>query len=86
MTAYRCESASSEWPLDNGADALCTITTSRGETEITVGVNSTDTSPYLGYVWFSADAPVGPAWHEESCARWSGREYFGETPANRVRP
>ncbi len=41
MTAYRCESASSEWPLDNGADAICTITTSRGETEITVGVNST---------------------------------------------
>lgn len=86
MTAYTCDSASAEWPLENGADAICTITTPRGPTEITVGVNSTDGSPYLGYVWFSADAPVGAAWHTETCARWSGSQYFGETPTNRVRP
>ncbi len=86
MTAYTCDSASSEWPVDNRADAICTITTPRGPTEITVGVNGTDGSPYLGYVWFSADAPVGTAWHSEDCARWSGSQYYGETPANRVRP
>ena len=51
-----------------------------------VGVNSTDGSPYLGYVWFSADAPVGAAWYTEACARWSGSQYYGDTPANRVRP
>lgn len=86
MTSYTCDSASSEWPLDNGAEVICTITTPRGPTEITVHVNSTDTSPYLGYVWFSADSTVGAAWHTEDCARWSGSRYFGETPANRVRP
>ncbi len=86
MTAFTCPSASSEWPLDNRADAVCTITTARGASEITIGVNSTDGQPYLGYVWFSADAPTGTAWHGDDCARWSGRDYYGETPASRVRP
>jgi|GEM_PF-2397959 len=86
MTSYSCGSASSEWPRNNYADVVCTVTTPRGPTEITVGVNSPDGSPYLGFVWFSADAPIGAAWHGEECARWSGSRYSSDPPAGRVRP
>jgi hypothetical protein len=86
MASYTCPSASSEWPIDDGAHVVCTVTTPRGPTEITVTVNNTDALPYLGYVWFSSDAALGPAWHGDECARWSGRDYVDDAPADRVRP
>ena len=86
MTAYECTDASGEWPLDDGAEVTCTVTTPRGPTEITITVNSTSDYPYLGYVWFSPDAVVGPPWHGEDCARWSGHSYYLDPPADRVRP
>jgi hypothetical protein len=86
MTGYACTDASGEWPLDDGAEVLCTVTTPRGPTEITVTVNATSDYPYLGYVWFSPDAMVGPPWHGEECARWSGHSYYLDPPAGRVRP
>jgi hypothetical protein len=86
MTSYECTDASGGWPLDDGAEVRCTVTTSRGPTEITVTVNSTSGAPYLGYVWFSPDAMIGPPWHGEDCARWSGHSYDLDPPAGRVRP
>lgn len=86
MTSYSCPDASVEWPLDDGADVVCTLTTPRGPTEITVTVNGTGGMPYLGYVWFSPDAMLGPAWHGDECARWSGREYYLDPPVGRIRP
>jgi hypothetical protein len=86
MTSFECPSASGEWPLDNGAEATCNVTTPRGTTEITITVNSTDGAPYLGYVWFSPDATLGPEWHGDNCARWSGRDYYMDPPSGRVRP
>ncbi len=86
MTSYECPSASGEWPLDDGAEVTCNVITPRGATEITITVNNTEDRPYLGYVWFSPDATLGPSWRGDDCARWSGREYYRDPPAGRVRP
>lgn len=86
MTAYTCSGGDSEWPMEDRAAAICTITTPRGPTEITITVNAPDHAPYLGYVWFSPDAPLAPTWRSGECARWSGREYYREPPPGRIRP
>ncbi|MBX7192902.1 MAG: hypothetical protein K1X94_12630 [Sandaracinaceae bacterium] len=85
MTSYTCSGGSSEWPMDDYTLVPCTVTTASGATtEISVGVNSPTSTPYLGFVWFSPDATVSPAWGP--CAHWSGREYYQEPPPGRVRP
>jgi hypothetical protein len=62
MNAYDCTGASGEWPLDDGAEVICMVTTPRGPTEITVTVNSTADYPYLG-CWsghsYYLDPPAG---------------------------
>jgi hypothetical protein len=87
LASFACSDVSSEWPTDDHGDVTCTITSSsQGSSDITVGVNSPTTTPYLGFVWFSPNAVTGPAWHSDSCSRWSGREFFRDPPSGRVRP
>ncbi len=87
MTSYECDDVSSEVLADDGADVTCSIVSaSHGTNEITVHVNSPDDTPYLGFIWFSPGAYMGEAWHGDGCTRWSGREFFREPPAGRVRP
>lgn len=88
MTAFSCDDVESDLLFDSdGADVICTVTSaSHGESEITVHVNSPDEWPYLGFIWFSPGAFMGDAWHGDSCARWSGRDFFEEPPSGRVRP
>lgn len=87
LTSYACTGVDAEWIEGGRADVTCTITSaSRGSSDVTIGVNSPDGSPYLGFVWFSPGVTTGPEWHGDTCATWSGREYFREPPAGRVRP
>jgi hypothetical protein len=86
MTSYECDGVDST-PFSNEGDVTCEVTSAaHGTSEITVHVNSTDSRPYLGFVWFSPGAYMGEAWHSGSCSRWSGKEYFQDPPAGRVRP
>lgn len=88
MTNFTC--SDSDVTLDQSrAEVTCTLTTPTsptGTTEMTVVVNDPVEHPYNGFLWFSPDAVVGPAWHADSCASWSGRDYVEEPPAGRVRP
>jgi len=87
MTSFTCHSA--EPDLQSGdADVSCTIqSATQGPQEVTIHVNSaTELSAYLGFIWFSQGAVFGEAWPGDECARWSGREYFGDTPPGRIRP
>jgi len=87
VTSYACTSVSSEWPGSDGADVICTVQSrSQGAQEVTVHVNSPDSGPYLGFVWFAPTASLAPPWHGDGCTLWSGREYYREPPAGRVRP
>lgn len=86
ITAYDCDSASLESLVEDRVDVTCTITSAtRGQSEITIRVNAADRSPYLGFYWFSSPSQFGDHWRTE-CSSWSGREYFREPPAGRVRP
>ncbi len=87
MSSYFCSDADGAlW--DDDRDVTCTVQTfGQGPQEITIHVNSADGAfPYLGFVWFSPTATFGTEWSSDNCARWSGRDYFDEPPANRVRP
>jgi hypothetical protein len=86
ISAYRCESASLDSLVEDDVDVTCTVTSaSRGEAEVTIRVNAADSTPYLGFYWFSSPSQFGELWRTE-CSTWSGREYFRDPPAGRVRP
>ncbi len=87
VTSYECDDASGSFVSDEGVDVECTVTSAaHGQSEVTIHVNSPDDTPYLGFIWFPPSAWMGDAWHGDSCATWSGREYFREPPEGRVRP
>ena len=87
LTTYSCSDVDAEWVQGGHADVTCTITSAtRGTSDVTIGVNGADSSPYLGFIWFSPGVTTGPGWHGDDCATWSGREFFREPPAGRVRP
>ncbi len=87
ITGYECHEASGNFVSDRGVDVDCAVTSAaHGQNDVTIHVNSPDDTPYLGFVWFSASAWTGPAWHGDACASWSGREYFKAPPEGRVRP
>lgn len=87
ITGYRCESAELTELTDDHVDVTCTVTSaSRGETEVTIGVNGADSRPYLGFYWFASPAAFGSRWSSDACSSWSGREYFRSPPPGRVRP
>jgi hypothetical protein len=85
ITAADCTAVDLE-PDGHLAHVSCTVTTATGPTVVTVDVNDPTREPYNGFVWFSPDAVVGPAWHADACAAWSGRAYFRDPPPGRVRP
>ena len=87
ITAYRCDSASLDSLVEDDVDVTCTVTSaSRGESEVTIRVNAADSSPYLGFYWFTSAAQFGDRWRSDECSSWSGRQYFRDPPAGRVRP
>jgi hypothetical protein len=86
ITAYDCDSASLESLVEDDVDVTCTVTSAtRGQSEVTIRVNAADSSPYLGFYWFSSPSQFGDRWRTE-CSTWSGREYYRDPPAGRVRP
>ena len=86
ITSFECDDYTLG-PFDDDADVECTVTSaSRGTVAVTLMVNSADRSPYNGFVWFASRDAFGERWMGDDCAIHSGREYFREPPAGRVRP
>lgn len=87
VSSFECSGVESSWPDGDGADVLCIVQSrSQGAQEVTVHVNSPESGPYLGFVWFAPTAVLGPDWRGDQCTLWSGREYYRDPPAGRVRP
>lgn len=87
MSGFQCTDTDGSWFGTEGVDVICNVTSvSRGSQDITIHVNSPDDHPYLGFIWFSSADAFGAPWNTDECSSWSGREYYHEPPAGRVRP
>ena len=90
VASYDCGRGAESSLTDDHVTITCAVTTASGVQDVAVGVNLSDLPPpgdaYLGFVWFRATAPVGPQWHSEDCATWSGKMYFEQPPEGFIRP
>ena len=86
MTSYDCSQGADSELTEVTVTVYCNVVTAAGPQDIAVFVNVYDFAKQAGFVWFRPGAPVGPLWHSDECASFSGKMYFQEPPDGFIRP